>query len=128
MLKQFKSVGHFFATVFTAIAKAIPVVEKTEGVVETVTAAVPVYGPLALPIEKLGYALLGEVANVITAGSAAQQKSFADAGLDVAVIESIKDMIAKSKMDVATVVAALTTTPPPAPTAAPAQAVAVLAK
>jgi len=93
MAITFKSVGHFFAKVFTAISKGITKVESTETTVETVTAAVPVYGPLALTIEKAGYAALGEIAAVLAAGGAAAQSKLSDAGLDIAVIQTVQAVI-----------------------------------
>jgi len=91
----FKSVGHFFATVFQKVVADLPKVQATEGVVETVSAAIPVYGPLAVPIEKAGYAVLGELAAVLTAGGAAAEAKLADAGLDTNVIATVKDLASK---------------------------------
>ena len=90
----FKSVGHFFATIFQKVLAVIPKVEATASTVETVTAAVPVYGPLAVPIEKAGYAVLGELASVLTAGGAAAEAKLADAGLDTNVIATVKALVA----------------------------------
>ena len=90
----FKSVGHLFATVFEKVVADIPKVEATSATVETVTAAIPVYGPLAVPIEKAGYAVLGELASVLTAGGAAAESKLADAGHDVQVIATIKALVA----------------------------------
>lgn len=91
---MFKSIGHFFATVFQ---KALPIIQgaqKTEGTVEAVTALVPKYGPLALPVEKLAYAALGELAAVITAAQAAGAQKLQDAGLDAAVVQSVQALVA----------------------------------
>ena len=97
----FKSVGHFFATVFQKVVAAEPKVEagivKVEdsaATVETVTAAVPVYGPLALTVEKAGYAVLGEIAAVLNAGDKAAAAKLADAGLDINVISSVQSLLA----------------------------------
>lgn len=90
---MFKSVGHFFATVFQKVVAVLPKIEATEGTVETVTAQVPVYGALALPIEKLGYAALGELANVLNAGGDAARAKLNDAGLDIKVITSVEDLL-----------------------------------
>src|SRR5579859_5197976 len=90
MAITFKTVGHFFATV---IQKVIPAVQKTEGVVETVTAAVPTYGPLALPVEKAAYAVLGELAAVLNAGGAAASTKLSDAGLDINVIKTVESLL-----------------------------------
>jgi hypothetical protein len=89
-----KSVGHFFATVFQKVVAAIPKVEATATAVEAVSAVVPVYGPLAVPIEKAGYAVLGELAAVLTAGGAAAEAKLSDAGLDVNVIATVKALVA----------------------------------
>jgi hypothetical protein len=91
---NFKSVGHFFATVFEKVLADIPKVEATASTVEAVTAAIPTFGPLALPIEKAGYAVLGELASVLTAGGAAAEAKLADAGLDTNVIATVKALLA----------------------------------
>lgn len=93
MAITFKSVGHFFAKVFTAVSTGITKVEGTEATVEAVTAVVPVYGPLALTVEKAGYAVLGEVAAVLNAGDAAAKAKLADAGLDTSVLDTIEALI-----------------------------------
>jgi hypothetical protein len=93
MAISFKSVGHFFATVFQKVVAVIPKVEATEGTVEAVTAKIPVYGTLALPIEKLGYAALGELASVLNAGGDAAKAKLADAGLDINVITTVEDLL-----------------------------------
>lgn len=91
---MFKSVGHFFATVFQKVVAVLPAVEKTEGTVETVTAQVPVYGPLAVTVEKAGYAVLGELAAVLNAGGAATAAKLNDAGLDIKVIQTVQALVA----------------------------------
>lgn len=90
---MFKSVGHFFASVFQKVVAVIPKVQATEGTVEAVTAKIPVYGPLALPIEKAGYAALGELAAVLNAGGAAAKAKLADAGLDSLVIATVEELL-----------------------------------
>ena len=55
---------------------------------------IPVYGPLAVTVEKAGYAVLGELASVLTAGGAAAEAKLADAGLDVNVVATVKAMLA----------------------------------
>lgn len=103
MAITFKSVAHVFATAYSKLVAAIPKIEKTEGVVEAVTAKVPVYGTLALPVEKLAYAGLGELAAVLHAGGAAVSAKLADAGLDIAVIQAIEALVADSPQLVALV-------------------------
>lgn len=93
MAITFKSVGHFLATAYQKVVAVLPKVEATEKTVETVTAEVPVYGPLALPIEKLSYAALGELSAVLTAGGDAAKTKLADAGLDINVITSIEALL-----------------------------------
>jgi uncharacterized Ntn-hydrolase superfamily protein len=107
MAITFKSVGHFFATVFEKVVADIPKIQATEGVVETVSAAIPVYGPLAVPIEKAGYAVLGEIASVLTAGGAAAKAKLADAGLDTNVIATVEDLISKGIPDLTSLLKAL---------------------
>lgn len=89
----FKSVGHFFATAFQKVVAVLPKVQAADGTVETVTAAIPVYGPLALPIEKLGFAVLGEIASVLNAGDAAAKQKLQDAGLDLNVIATVEALL-----------------------------------
>lgn len=92
---MFKSIGHFFATFYQKAIAIIPKVEATATTVETVTAAIPVYGPLGLSIEKAGYAVLGELSAVLNAGGAAASAKLADAGLDINVIQTIEALIAE---------------------------------
>lgn len=89
----FKSTGHFFAVVFQKALKVIPAIEQTAVVVETVTAAVPVYGPLALTVEKAAYAVLGEIASVLVASDAAAKAKLADSGLDINVISTVEALL-----------------------------------
>lgn len=85
----FKSVGHFLAKAFQAIAKEIPAIEKTEGAVELVTAAIP--GTAAIiPLEDAAYAALGGIAAAIAAGQGAASSKLADAGLDVGAIQAVE--------------------------------------
>jgi hypothetical protein len=91
----FKSVGHFFAKVFKAVVAELPKIEGTATTVEAVTANMPVYGPMAVTLENAGYAVLGELASVLNAGGAAVEAKLADAGLDEAVIATVKDLLAK---------------------------------
>jgi len=93
MAITFKSAGHFLATVFEKALVIIPKVEATATTLETVSAAVPTYGPLAVPIEKAAYAVLGEVAAAINAGGAATSTKLADAGLDINVINTVEAIL-----------------------------------
>lgn len=94
MAITFKSVGHFFATVYEKVVAEIPKIEATATTVETVSAKVPVYGPLAVPVEKAGYAVLGELAAVLNAGGDAAKSKLADAGLDSNVIATVEALLA----------------------------------
>ena len=89
----FKSVGHFFATVYEKVVAVIPKIEASATTVETVTASVPVYGPLGLTVEKAGYALLGELSAVLNAGGEAAKAKLNDAGLDINVISTVEDLV-----------------------------------
>jgi hypothetical protein len=91
---MFKSVGHFFATLYQKVIAVIPKVEATEATVEKVTAAVPVYGPLGLTIENAAYAVLGELSAVLNAGGAAVAAKLNDAGLDIKVIQTVQALVA----------------------------------
>jgi hypothetical protein len=88
---SFKSVGHFFAKAFKAVAKEIPLIEGTKTEVEAVTAVVD---PQVIPVENAAYALLGEISSLLTAGGEAAAAKLADAGLDVNVINQAKSVLA----------------------------------
>jgi hypothetical protein len=90
---SFKSVGHFFAKFYEAAVTELPKIEATETTTEAVTATLPVYGPLAVTVEKAGYAVLGELSAVINAGGAAVEAKLKDAGLDEAVIATVKAIV-----------------------------------
>jgi hypothetical protein len=90
---SFKSVGHFFATAFQKVVAVLPKIQAAEKTVETVTAQVPVYGPLAVPIEKAGFAVLGEIAAALTAGGDAAKAKLSDAGLDINVIATVEAIL-----------------------------------
>jgi hypothetical protein len=94
MAITFKSVGHFFAKAFQAIVAELPKIEATAATVETVSAQIPVYGPLAVTAEKAAYAVLGELSAVLTAGGEAAAAKLADAGLDINVINTVKAFVA----------------------------------
>lgn len=103
MAITFKSVGHLFATAYSKIVSVLPKIEATETTVETVTAKVPVYGTLALPVEKLAYAALGEFAAVLHAGSDAAKAKLSDAGLDITVINAVEELLKDSPQLIALV-------------------------
>ena len=92
---MFKSIGHFFATFFGGVLKVADVAAKAAPVIEGVTALIPVYGPLALTIEKAGEAALGELSAVINSGNAAAKQHLKDAGLDANVIATVEAILAK---------------------------------
>ena len=93
---MFKSVGHFFATFFSGVLKVADDAAKAAPVIEAVTTEIPVYGPLALTAEKTAFAVLGEVASLITKGTEAQKQSFKDAGLDAQVIAGVEAILEKN--------------------------------
>lgn len=101
MAFSFKSVGHFMATFFKAAAHDVQVVEqkapgvisdieKTQATVDKVLPNIPEIGGVATTVADLGYAALGELAAVITTGTAAQQQALANSGLDNAVITAVE--------------------------------------
>jgi hypothetical protein len=92
MTNPFKSVGHFFATVYSKAVAVIPKVEATETTVETVSANLP-DAALILPVEKLGYAVLGELSAVLHAGGDAAKAKLNDAGLDIKVIAAVEALL-----------------------------------
>lgn len=89
----FRSIGHFFATFFEKAEGILVGLQGTATTVETVTAAVPVYGPLALSVEKTAYAVLGDVAAVVNTAEAAGKAKLTDAGLDVAVVATVEALV-----------------------------------
>jgi hypothetical protein len=96
---MFKSLTHFFATAIGKFLQVEPKIEKVAGQVENampeveaVTAAVPVYGPAAVTIEKAGEMALGAVVAVLHAFGAAAQQKLVDAGLDITAIETAADV------------------------------------
>lgn len=88
----FKSVGHFFAKSFKAIATGAAAAEKAAPVIETVTSLIP-GGAALVPLEDAGFMALGELGAVISKGDAAVKAKLADAGLDKAVIEQIEGLV-----------------------------------
>ena len=92
MAITFKSVGHAFATFFKNASADIAKLQKTETTVETVTQLVPGGAPI-VGIESVAYACLGELAGLISAGDSAAESKLADAGLDSAVVASVKALV-----------------------------------
>ena len=92
--------GHFFAKAFKFIssyeAKIASVITKdiepTEIAADTVAASLD---PAAVPLVDAGYAVLGELASVLTVGGEAAAAKLTDAGLDLKVITLVKGMIPK---------------------------------
>jgi hypothetical protein len=96
----FKSIGHFFATAFQKVVADVPKIESgiqqvedAAPTIEAVTAKLPVFGPLAVPVEKAGFAVLGELAAVLTAAGDAGKAKLQDAGLDIKVIATVEDLL-----------------------------------
>lgn len=85
----FRSVGHFFAKVFRGADIVITDVEKFFPVIEGVTAAV---APAAVPVESAGFAVLGEVASVLSAGG---EDKLLSAGFDSAMIGLVKQLMSQ---------------------------------
>jgi hypothetical protein len=100
MAITFKSVGHFFATVYKDVVSELPKVEATKATVETVTESVP-GGSAVVPLEDLGYAVLGELSAILNAGGDAAKAKLADAGMDVTVVNDVEALL-KSVPQIAT--------------------------
>lgn len=100
MAITFKSVGHFFATVYKDVVSELPKVEATKATVETVTESVP-GGIAVVPLEDLGYAVLGELSAILNAGGDAAKAKLADAGMDVTVVNDVEALL-KSVPQIAT--------------------------
>jgi hypothetical protein len=97
----FNSIGHFFAKAVKTflvlepkIAADAQKVLNTKPEVTAITAIVPKYGLLAVGVEDLGYALIGELLAVLKAGGAAAEAKLADLGLDQKVVDSVKAVAA----------------------------------
>ena len=98
--KVFKSVGHFFASIFHGLVKAEKVVVAEAPVVAAVVdkaqpvvnlAATSILGPAAGNIENLAYQLFGNVvATVSTAKQAVNDNGTLNLQLDAALIQQIK--------------------------------------
>jgi hypothetical protein len=117
----FKNIGHFFATAVSKFLVLEPKIEHVATevaadapVVEAVTAAVPVYGPLAVPIEKAGVMALGAIVGVLHALGAAAEAKLLDAGLDITAIQTAQDVYTKLPGQIKTLVAS-NAAPTPAP-------------
>jgi hypothetical protein len=105
---MWKSLGHFFASVFQKVLAVNATIQKDAPVIEGATAAVPVYGPLAVTVEQAAFAVLGEVAAALNAGGAAVETQLTSAGLDQKVIDTVK-AVAASSVNLADVVKAVPT-------------------
>lgn len=100
----FKSIGHFFAVVFSDVAKGAKAVEKavvkvapSEATVEALTALV--YPPAVL-IERAAYSILGKVAGAAhDAGTAADAQGL-NVVFDAQEIADIREIIALVKADI----------------------------
>ena len=115
----FHNIGHFFAT---AISKFLAIEPKIENVasqienaapgVEAVTAAIPVYGPTAVTLEKAGVMAIGAIVGALHALGAAAEQKLLDAGLDITAIQTAQDVYQKLPGEIKAMVK-----PDPTPTA-----------
>ena len=103
----FTSIGHFFAkavSVFLSVEPKIDAgaakVEAAGASVEAVTAAIPVYGPMAVTIEKAGEMALGAIVGVIHSFGAAAQSNLTNAGLDITAIQTAQAVYDKLPSEV----------------------------
>lgn len=94
------SIGHAFASGFSAIvrganylASGIDKVETSAAKVEQLSALIPGYGPQVVQVEQLAYAGLGLVAAGLHYGGAAFEKNLLDNGADQSAIDAIKALI-----------------------------------
>lgn len=122
MAITFKSAGHALATFFKNVVaeakKEAPVVaadlvkaEGTKTVVEATTGAIlasvsPAAAATAVGIEDAGYAVLGEVSNLLSAGGEAAAQKLIDAGLDKDVVNAVKNVAAGASQVITLVKAA----------------------
>jgi len=98
---NFKSLGHFFASVFhdihvaaTAInTKILPVIEKEAPVIEGVTGLIPGVGTAAQIIERAAFASLGQVAAAVHGADAAALANGVNVQLDAEFVADIQALI-----------------------------------
>lgn len=88
----FKSLGHFFAVVYSKAIVVLPKIAATEKTVETVSSFLP-YAALSVPAERAAYAVLGEITAVLHVGGDAAKAKLADAGLDVSVVTQVEELL-----------------------------------
>jgi hypothetical protein len=102
MSLTWKSIGHAFASGFSAIVKgasyiegAVVKVEGSEQKVEQLSALVPGYGPTIVAVEQISYAGLGMLVGALHYGGAAFEKNLLDNGADQSAIDEIKALVHK---------------------------------
>lgn len=91
---MWKSLGHFFASVFQKVIAVNATIQKDAPVIEGVTAAIPVYGPLAVTAEQAAFAVLGEIAAALSTGGDKAEAALVSAGMDQKVIDTVKAVAA----------------------------------
>lgn len=97
MSLTWKSIGHAFASGFSAIVKgskyiegAAVKIEGSEQKVEQLSALIPGYGPAIVGVEQIAYAGLGMIVGGLHYGGAAFEQNLLDNGSDQAAIDEIK--------------------------------------
>jgi hypothetical protein len=100
---SFSSIGHFFASAFhdlhvaaVAVAKVETATAKLEPTIEGITSLV--YPP-GVAVERIAFALLGEVAAVVTKTDSAVAAKGVNVALDAEMIAEVKQLLAQFKGD-----------------------------
>lgn len=95
-----KSAGHFFAAGFhdfmvaaRAVAMVNNKIQSQEGTIESITALVPVYGPEAALVERLAFAVLGEIAALVQTCGTAQLAAQKAPDIDPAVLAQVEALL-----------------------------------
>jgi len=102
---SFSSIGHFFASAFHDLHVAAIAVAKVEtsaaSLEPTIEAVTGLLFPPGVAIERTAFALLGEVAAVVTKTDSATAAKGVNVSLDAALIAEVRQLLALFKSDLA---------------------------
>ena len=104
---SFASIGHAFAAALSEIhaglrvvEKILPSIQQDAAVVEGVTALIPGGGAqTALMVERVAFAILGDVAAAVSAADSAAVASGLNVSLDAQVVAAVKALVTDFKSD-----------------------------
>lgn len=130
MSLTWSSIGHAFASGFSAITRgskylegAVTKIQGSEKTVESLSALIPGYGPIAVEVEQIAYAGFGMLVGGLHYGGIAFEQNLLNNGADKAAIDQVKALVQKFPNLIADVEAAFgkpsvkptITVPPPPP-------------